>query len=577
MKRLSVILGLLLIVAGAQATVRLIDESALIPTADITAAAVAWGDVDRDGRPDLLVGDGGENGSILYLNRVEGFFPANVEYDISLMTRVRSVQFVDYDTDGRLDVFCLSNDVHTAHLYRQTANHRFQEITLLPESQTNRTIESAAWTDMDGDGDLDLLLSNLPDAPVVAWLQQEGNDFVQIRGGSFPIHEGAASAVCVVDFDRDNDLDILLGYSEVNRQAKLYRNEGDRYIPWHDKITFPTQCAKDGAAWADIDNDQYIDLILPGSDHDTYLLKSIPKADSRGFADITASPGFLAGVENSRYVHCADLNMDGYQDLVVVPTGNQPARVVTNVHGESWSTQLITWNSGHHRPTTMSCALADYDGDGDEDIVLAEGSDGLRLMRNDTKDGHEWIALALLNMYGAPLPDCQVMMKFEMSKQLATTSAVTSSTGQNGQVLCLVSSNEDKSASGELIVDWPNGASVTYPFTALRLNQLNYFTEPVQQPEASAPPQTDEPLALSNAPNPFNPTTTVSFTLPANDHVKLAVYDLLGREAAVLADAPYAAGTYTLTFNASNLPSGVYFARLTTATETKLHRMLLIK
>jgi hypothetical protein len=52
---------------------------------------------------------------------------------------------------------------------------------------------------------------------------------------------------------------------------------------------------------------------------------------------------------------------------------------------------------------------------------------------------------------------------------------------------------------------------------------------------------------------------------------------VLGREVAVLADAPYQAGTYSVSFNATNLPSGLYFAQLKTATETKLHRMMLIK
>ncbi len=576
MKRLSVILGLLLIVAGAQATVPLYDQSNLIPNPGINAAAVAWGDVNRDGRPDLLVGDGGEDGSILYLNLPQGFIPATADYEISQMTHVRSVQLVDYDGDGRLDVFCLADDAHGARLYRQTYNHRFQEVTLLPYSQTVRAIQSAAWTDMDGDGDLDLLLSNLPNEPLVTWMQQEGADFVQMRGGNFPTREPAASAVCVVDFDNDNDLDIFLGYSEANRQAKLYRNEGGRYIPWQDKIKFPTRCGQDGAVWADINNDQFLDLILPGDDQSTYLLQSIPKGQSRGFADLTSSPGFLAGVHNSRYAHCADLNMDGFQDLVVVATGNQPPRVVTNELGVSWSTELLTWNTGHHRPTTESCALADYDGDGDVDILLAQGMDGLKLMRNETKEGNEWITIALHNLNGGPLPDCQVTMKFGACKQLSTSSAVTSSSGQNDQLLYFVSAERDKSEDGELVVAWPNGATVTYPFYTLRMNQVNHFREPSSQPEAAAP-QADEPLALSNSPNPFNPTTTVSFTLPQNGQVRLAVYDLLGREAAVLADAPYQAGAHSLTFNASALPSGVYFARLSTATETKLHRMLLIK
>ena len=59
--------------------------------------------------------------------------------------------------------------------------------------------------------------------------------------------------------------------------------------------------------------------------------------------------------------------------------------------------------------------------------------------------------------------------------------------------------------------------------------------------------------------------------------MRLAVYDVLGREVVLLADAPYEAGAHALTFNAADLPTGLYFARLSALGQTKLHRMLLVK
>jgi len=66
-----------------------------------------------------------------------------------------------------------------------------------------------------------------------------------------------------------------------------------------------------------------------------------------------------------------------------------------------------------------------------------------------------------------------------------------------------------------------------------------------------------------NYPNPFNPSTVISYQLAGQSHVTLRVYDLLGREVAVLVNEVKSAGNYTATFNASNFPSGVYFYRLT--------------
>jgi hypothetical protein len=78
-------------------------------------------------------------------------------------------------------------------------------------------------------------------------------------------------------------------------------------------------------------------------------------------------------------------------------------------------------------------------------------------------------------------------------------------------------------------------------------------------------------------PNPFNATTRISFEVPAASKVKLAVYDVLGREVAVLVDGMQTAGTQNVTFNGANLASGVYFVRLSGTWGASTHKMLLLK
>ncbi len=80
-----------------------------------------------------------------------------------------------------------------------------------------------------------------------------------------------------------------------------------------------------------------------------------------------------------------------------------------------------------------------------------------------------------------------------------------------------------------------------------------------------------------NYPNPFNPTTTINFALPAEDQVRIDVYDLLGRRVQTITNQRYQAGYYQVEFDGRGLSSGVYFYRLSTSNKVLDKRMTLIK
>lgn len=84
-------------------------------------------------------------------------------------------------------------------------------------------------------------------------------------------------------------------------------------------------------------------------------------------------------------------------------------------------------------------------------------------------------------------------------------------------------------------------------------------------------------LLEQNYPNPFNPTTEISYQISDPEKVRLSVYNLLGREVAVLVNGIQAPGTYNVTFNASGLPSGIYMYQLKTTSQNITRRMTLIK
>ncbi|TNE73360.1 T9SS type A sorting domain-containing protein [bacterium] len=85
-------------------------------------------------------------------------------------------------------------------------------------------------------------------------------------------------------------------------------------------------------------------------------------------------------------------------------------------------------------------------------------------------------------------------------------------------------------------------------------------------------------ILLKNYPNPFNPSTTIHYQLPANARVQLTVYDVLGRQVAVLVNGQLqSAGRYDVRFDASRLASGVYVYQLRAGEHVKTGKMMLIK
>ncbi|MFH0733482.1 MAG: T9SS type A sorting domain-containing protein [bacterium] len=82
---------------------------------------------------------------------------------------------------------------------------------------------------------------------------------------------------------------------------------------------------------------------------------------------------------------------------------------------------------------------------------------------------------------------------------------------------------------------------------------------------------------MQNYPNPFNPETKIRYNVKNNDFVSLRIYDILGKEVAVLVDNVQNEGKYEVTFNGTNLSSGIYFCKLKSGNLIKTKKMLLLK
>ena len=109
--------------------------------------------------------------------------------------------------------------------------------------------------------------------------------------------------------------------------------------------------------------------------------------------------------------------------------------------------------------------------------------------------------------------------------------------------------------------------SVTRQFSTIRTTSVEFVKSEVPKDYALS----------QNYPNPFNPSTRITFALPKASHVILTVIDALGRMQAVLTNKEELAGTYEVEWNASNVPSGIYFYRLQAGEFMETGKMILLR
>ena len=80
-----------------------------------------------------------------------------------------------------------------------------------------------------------------------------------------------------------------------------------------------------------------------------------------------------------------------------------------------------------------------------------------------------------------------------------------------------------------------------------------------------------------NYPNPFNPTTTIKYSIPSDGYVTLKIFNALGEEVSTLVNEFRSTGNYEIIFDASNLTSGIYFYKIQSGNFIETKKMILLK
>jgi hypothetical protein len=302
---------------------------------------------------------------------------------------------VDFDRDGLLDVL-LTSHLDPLRLYRQVARGRFEDVAAARGLRVHYDSHGAAWGDCDGDGRLDLYLSVggggenpregfEPHANHLFQAQADGSFRDVARDAGVDATGARGRAVAWADVDGDADLDLLLGHAERPGYGdRLFRNEGGcRFSDASEGAGDLTRSyLRFGTAWSDYDADGDMDLFgAEGPGHwndDTPRVGRLLRNDGGIFADVTEASGLER--ESANGMAWGDYDGDGAIDLFVARGHHYESDTPERMRNRLYR------NLGHgrfeevaERAGVAGCrngedaVWADFDNDGDLDLYVVNG------------------------------------------------------------------------------------------------------------------------------------------------------------------------------------------------------------
>ena len=337
---------------------------------------VSWADYDCDGDLDALICC--TKGNRLYRN--DGGEFVDVTSASGLSGGSRCASWADLDRDGDPDLL-----YSTPMLWRNNAGIFENATSLLPAPEARNT-EGAGWIDADGDGNADLLLTN-GEHGVCLFLNQgrPAGEFKDVSTewglGKAGIGAGNGDFLAIADYDADGFADFLYN---LGKGVLTHNEEGERFATAAEAgVEFrSSNDHKIGVALADYDNDGDLDLFVPQNERSRLFRNN----NDFTFTDVTEESGELADVPGEAQVAAwGDVNGDGALDLVI-GFAARPARLYLN-DGKARFVDR-TEESGLPRFTCAKAAtglaFADFDGDGDEDLLMNSEGTNAGILVNGT-------------------------------------------------------------------------------------------------------------------------------------------------------------------------------------------------
>lgn len=358
------------------------EEQNSISLKGVLYSSAAWGDYDNDGFLDIVVTGSHQTDqgiSKIYRNNGDNTFTDQVQISLTGVYE-SSTAWGDYDNDGYIDLvisgYIAPNSPKTV-LYRNNGDNTFTEKSNI--TFVDVALSSLAWGDYNNDGKLDLLVTGRSTNGFVSKLYKNNGDDSFTEQTQINLKPVSQGSVAWGDYDNDGYLDILLtGTSGFLRtEAKIYRNNGDDSFTEQSHIKL-TGVYHSSAAWGDYNNDGYLDIVLTGYDGNIPISKIYKNNGDNSFTEQTNIS--LVGVNNGSAAW-GDYDNDGFLDLIL--TGTDLNNVSTSKIYRNDQLNNFIEQSDISLPgiRISSSCWADYDNDGDLDILLSGNTGSSRITK----------------------------------------------------------------------------------------------------------------------------------------------------------------------------------------------------
>jgi len=482
-------------------------------------------DINGDGSNEVIFGDG--NGLLHVVdidgNELEGF-PFDLEDTIW-----GSPAVADLENDGDLEIVIGSKD---QHLFILNSDGSEQADYNAHQSIMGTT----ALGNIDDDEDLEIIFGGYSGAGFLFAINPDGSD---VQGFPVEVDEKIQKGIALADFDGNNKMDIIFGTNDKN--LYLLSDNGEEIWSQPFEVGDDIRCAPVVLQLSEENNSDKI--ILVGS-------------RDNSFYGINADGSLRFSIETGGNVEVSPgvVDIEGIGPVIFFGSDDEYLYAVLS-NGEA----LDGWPIHLGGDIISSPVFADLDADGEVEVVTSTSLGDLVAMNLDGS----FVDYFPIN-YNTPFAGAPTVVDRDNDGDLEIFA------GTSTDMVCV----DVKEVNGSIDNYW----------SIFRGNELRtgYFisNEPVNYVSNNIFELPENFGIQSVYPNPFNPTTTIGFTIPmaeTHHNVSIQIFNLHGKLIETLVNVHLEAGYHQITWNGSNRPSGLYFVKMRTGEFVNTQKVLLLK